>query len=128
MLDHLLYSSVLIAPELGAAANAAFQKWARELAKDMAQSAIDEAVKQTKAVLPGIMQTGANKLAQELAPSVVAIASASAEGMITNKLMGFSIVPTALHEAQLAVVHAVRQGKNVQEALAALDALNQKPA
>lgn len=128
MLDTILFSAVMMAPELGAAAGSAFSSWARGLAKEMAEAAVEEAVKQTKAALPAFMQGGATKLAKELVPSVTSMATEKAEQMITSALAGYAIVPVAVYEAQLAVVNALRQGQDTEPALAALDALTKPSA
>lgn len=127
MIDQLLYSAVLVAPELGSAANSAFKNWAGGIAREMAAQAVQEAIGQTKSALPFFLQSGINAVAGDLKPKIEKMAASTAESVLGKSLAGHAIVPVALYEAQQAVIEAVRKGGDVSSALAALDTF-QHPA
>lgn len=126
MLDQLLFSTVLMAPEIGAAANSAFKAWAGDIARDMAGKAVKEAVDQTKSALPFFLQNGINAVSGDLTPRIKKMAAETAESILVERLAGYAIVPSALYTAQLAVIDAVRTGGDVAGMLEKLDAMRQQ--
>ena len=54
------------------------------------------------------------------------MAASTVEDVLSKHLEGLSLVPTVVHQAQLAVIDAVRNGGDVKAALAALDAVSTK--
>ena len=126
MIDQLLFSAALVAPEIGAAANSAFKQCLGGIAREMAGQAVQQAVAETKNALPSFVRASIGAVSGELLPSVTSMAASTVEDVLSKHLEGLSLVPTVVHQAQLAVIDAVRNGGDVKAALAALDAVSTK--
>lgn len=126
MIDQLLFSAALVAPEIGAAANSAFKQWVGGIARDMATQAVQQAVAETKDALPSFVRASIGAVSSELLPSITSMAAGTAEDVLSKHLAGVSLVPTVLHQAQLSVIDAVRNGGDAKAALAALDVVSAK--
>ena len=73
-----------------------------------------------------VVQVASMAVSGELLPSVTSMAASTVEDVLSKHLEGLSLVPTVVHQAQLAVIDAVRNGGDVKAALAALDAVSTK--
>lgn len=126
MIDQLLFSAALMAPEIGSAANSAFKQWVGEIAREMAAQAVQQAVAETKNALPSFVRASIGAVSDELVPGITTMAAGTAEQILSKHLAGLTLVPTPLHQAQLSVIDAVRNEGDIKAALAFLDEISAK--